>query len=609
MKKIKSLKGILAAAAALLLALALWAGFTPPVSVSDAAYYPTGDYTITAYTVEYDVSEKLAVSVTEVFTVEFRKRAGIWDNDLHGVIRDFPLGSGVRYRNLKAVCDHPDFSPSLHTDDSDYMSYYLRGDGTVYGESRTYTLTYEMLLPKPDGSVLSFNPIGYGWMTEINNVTCTIIVPQGVTLREVYSGDYRTEADAYTDGGVQNGNQITVRADRLPRAFYDGEGNLLAAGITVDLNFGKGVFSYTPDLTVLYIVLIGAAIIAGAVLLKLFALRQPALVRTVNLDAPEQMDPLRMGKLIDNSIDSEDIGSLVFWLASKDYLTIDLSGSQDDPTLIRSDKEIEPDMPAHCRIFFEGLFSNRISVRISELGNSFYKTTEQVKAAVSATVTKPYDKKSGVFFGLFWLLSVLLLGGFLFLYALAAVGGGYLWWVGFVTCLFGFIAGAVGTNFAAQRYYKWKKWKIVLSVLAGVAVGMLAALVGMLFPSAAFTRVTSLIAAALATAAGAVAGSFSRRTPEYNEKLGQILGFKQFILFTERDKIEFMLKENPELYYKILPYAQVLGVTDAWTEKFKGLDMKAPAYVRYSGTDFLFDYLLWRTVFRTMNTSLAHNLV
>ena len=37
--------------------------------------------------------------------------------------------------------------------------------------------------------------------------------------------------------------------------------------------------------------------------------------------------------------------------------------------------------------------------------------------------------------------------------------------------------------------------------------------------------------------------------------------------------------------------------------------MKAPTYVRYTGGDFVFDYLVWRTVFRSMNVSLARNLV
>jgi len=44
------------------------------------------------------------------------------------------------------------------------------------------------------------------------------------------------------------------------------------------------------------------------------------------------------------------------------------------------------------------------------------------------------------------------------------------------------------------------------------------------------------------------------RTEEYTLVLGEILGFKEFITVTEEDKIKFMLEDNPELFYDILPY-------------------------------------------------------
>ena len=90
------MKGIFAVVAALVLALVCWAGVTPPVSVADAAYYEDGytnDYTITKYEVEYDVSSKLDVSVTERISVKFRKRFGSYDKKIHGIIREIGRAS------------------------------------------------------------------------------------------------------------------------------------------------------------------------------------------------------------------------------------------------------------------------------------------------------------------------------------------------------------------------------------------------------------------------------------------------------------------------------------------------------------------------------------
>ena len=78
--------------------------------------------------------------------------------------------------------------------------------------------------------------------------------------------------------------------------------------------------------------------------------------------------------------------------------------------------------------------------------------------------------------------------------------------------------------------------------------------------------------------------------------LGQILGFKEFIVVTEEDKIKFMLEENPELYYKILPYAQVLGVTDEWEKKFEKITLEPPTW--YVGDFTVFDYMILNSCMR-----------
>jgi uncharacterized membrane protein len=81
------------------------------------------------------------------------------------------------------------------------------------------------------------------------------------------------------------------------------------------------------------------------------------------------------------------------------------------------------------------------------------------------------------------------------------------------------------------------------------------------------------------------------RTEKFNQVLGDILGFKDFIVYTEQDKIKFMLEDNPELLYDILPYAQVLGVTDEWEKKFEGLLVSPPKWC--DGTELTcFDYIV-----------------
>ena len=61
---------------------------------------------------------------------------------------------------------------------------------------------------------------------------------------------------------------------------------------------------------------------------------------------------------------------------------------------------------------------------------------------------------------------------------------------------------------------------------------------------------------------------------------------------------EKSLEENPELYYKILPYAQVLGVTDEWEKKFENILIQPPTWC--TGTDMdLFDIWLLNRCMRS----------
>ena len=94
------------------------------------------------------------------------------------------------------------------------------------------------------------------------------------------------------------------------------------------------------------------------------------------------------------------------------------------------------------------------------------------------------------------------------------------------------------------------------------------------------------------------------RSENYLKILGQILGFKDFIVVTEEDKIKFMLEENPELYYDVLPYAQVLGVTDEWEEKFQKLTIEPPSWY-YGRNMTVFDYYI---IHRSLNRALAREI-
>ncbi len=59
---------------------------------------------------------------------------------------------------------------------------------------------------------------------------------------------------------------------------------------------------------------------------------------------------------------------------------------------------------------------------------------------------------------------------------------------------------------------------------------------------------------------------------------GKLLGLKKFIEVAEKDRLEKMAEENPQYFYKILPYAYVLGVSDTWIKQFEGIAVPPPTW-------------------------------
>ncbi len=70
----------------------------------------------------------------------------------------------------------------------------------------------------------------------------------------------------------------------------------------------------------------------------------------------------------------------------------------------------------------------------------------------------------------------------------------------------------------------------------------------------------------------------------------QILGFKEFLSVTEKDRLDFhnAPEKNPEKFMEFLPYAIALGVEDKWAKKFEGIYLDNPSwYTASSGNDFM----------------------
>lgn len=68
------------------------------------------------------------------------------------------------------------------------------------------------------------------------------------------------------------------------------------------------------------------------------------------------------------------------------------------------------------------------------------------------------------------------------------------------------------------------------------------------------------------------------RTPAQLKVYGRISGFKNFLLLAEIKKLELLVEDDPEYFYKILPYCYILGITEKLKQKFDRVIMDGPGW-------------------------------
>ncbi|MGN1235154.1 MAG: DUF2207 domain-containing protein, partial [Christensenellaceae bacterium] len=345
---------IFAAFAALCLSLIAFLPFRTVTAKADGAY----SFNVDRYDVTMQMHADHSFHVTEIISVTLTG----WDS--HGIIRDIAIGNGEYVYNVKATCDNSDFYYEATTeDDEDYLSVYLRGSAVATGQSRTYTLDYDLSVPNqsnPDGVTIDIVP--YGWETALHNVTATIL----------YDEDIRSALEAFeiVSGGLSStSNKLMTVDQQYDRIVMTAKSLPARNGVTIESRFVSGTLATRPDTPLVWAIVIAICSVGAVLVVLLFFFRQRQVIPVVSFSAPEGMDPLLVGKYIDNSVNNEDLTSLIYYWADKGYLTIDFS-DQNNPALQKI-APLPPDAPAHQRKMFEGRFAKSDNVRIQSLQNRF----------------------------------------------------------------------------------------------------------------------------------------------------------------------------------------------------------------------------------------------
>ncbi|MBO5736574.1 MAG: DUF2207 domain-containing protein [Clostridia bacterium] len=528
------------------------------LTASANGYYDVyEDYNAEIEVEQYDV--RMCVHKDRKIDVYEKIRVRFVDNDLTMFYRSLPT-DGARYEDVEARCEGNDefyFYIADNEEGGAFIDINCVGNAHM-GTAWTYEITYVMeqgANTVKDGMIMDV--VGFGWMVPLNNVSVQIEFPEKPLFTEVHTDVF----------GVENANEVTktwisdtvlwLGAKRLDLVYSEKYDEVVTGAITLEFTLSEGVLDgyhgtrlFTADIGKILVAVVIAIGLSVAIAVLVGHKRE--MITVVNISPPKGMDPMKMGKWIDGSVNNEDITSMIYYFANKGYLTIDFS-DENDPMLVTAHDKLPETATAYEKTLFNALFDGAMAwqgekaaiegvprrcVKVSELTGKFYEASRIATKQVP-DVPPMYEGKS-IFAYVAGSVLGLIIAILLPLIISRRIGGGYYYMLG-VTFLFPLGANAAIGYFIENYRYKWKAKKRNALLLVEVLIAFAFSL---MFVAAMAEHVLTgyekaLLSIGIFGSAFITSGKLSR-SEEYLKELEDILGFKEFITVTEEDKIKVM---------------------------------------------------------------------
>lgn len=602
--------GILFAAAVLFFIVA----FSIAMSGGDETteQIPDDAFVINEMRVEIDWNNDRSCKIKQKLNVVF-------DEPRHGIYVDIPVNSGERIRNLNVNVTDGDGYYVRYEISHEASNRIVRvkvGDPNVYlnkDDKLFCNIEYDYLTPEhPENkNALDINAIGSGWRCYILNAFVTVNFPTAINDSAVtvwIGGDEQPNA-SLTNGG----KTVELTIGRLTPY----------SGVRVKAIMPNGVLKGS-GFEGLVTVVIGAVLVVAAILMMVFLGKDKPLTPVVGYYPPQidgkdgrkrRMLPVQLGKIIDGTCSSSDVTSLIFYWASEGYISIE--DTEDDTYLIKL-KDLDPVTEYERELFSElfefgrkvksrknndGEIKTRVSV--SRLSGKFADKINAVKAGVNS-------EYGGEFFRVgFTVLSVCMAIAAALFAVLGSVlctlriASGFYNPIGVITVIPVVLAYVLGTMLAKTYFKLGDMLRMLFLALYLIAVILACIAVMLVVPTDAMLWTEKAIFAVCVGATAAIAPFLTRRSDEYTEQLNEVIGFRNFLRDAQKSELEMMLKDDPQYYYNILPYANVLGVSKIWQDKFAALSIEPPTY--YSGRHIsVFDIYVVSRLSDSVSSSLTY---
>lgn len=536
-----------------------------------------------------DIDIRAEVSIDNVWTITETETV-VFQEPRHGVYRYIPetfrhdvnvaeKGEEANWQHLRyvPVLSDVDVKGWNYTTESDNGNFVLRigdADITVTGE-QTYVITYCYAFPDdrtPTYDWLYTSILGPDFNENIQHLTFSVTFEKALPADfakalKVYCGEYGDSKTPFNGTIHVTGNTITGEASNIAPNH----------AVTLYAPLPEGFFEGVPEVTdetsrtAFYISLVLIAVMLFFILVA----RGPVIVKSIEFYPPKGVSSGEIGVIVDDVVNDIDVASMIPWLASEGYITIKEVGK--DKLELTQRKPLPSDAPDYQLDIQDMLFKKGTIVRLDQL-NIKPEEMETVRKNLNNIYTG--SKKLVHHHNAVWLLPLLWLSSLVALWFSTpeeTFSGGMLFsTLGLFTApfvIFSFIRLSSAANLLASK--TWRTVRVILKLL--LMLFAMSAWLGGVTEYGYFLAEEEIMLLFIGCfAVQELIGRLVINTNYRADLMGRILGLKEFIETAEKPRLETLVHDDPEYFYRLLPYALVFGLSDKWADQFKGIVMKQP---------------------------------
>ena len=563
------------------------------------------DYETSRYDVRAQVSADHVIHMEETIRVDFNQ------SQHHGITRYIPIEA--RAYTIENI-ETPGF-PSKVTDESGFengetynyklirigsASQYLTGP-------QTFKLNYDIVCYKDDSEkedYFSLDLLPSEWNTPIEATEMILTMPEALewSSLNIYSGAYGSVEGLGENFRMETeGNTLRIYGKSIP----DFSGVTLSG--TLPEGYWKDPRNRDYARTILYILLALIPLITFLMWLRFG--RDPRVVQTVEFEPPEGMTPAEVGLVYDNMVEDHEMSAMIMYFAYRGYLKIEETdkGKFDLLWIRNPGTEEKP----FARELFMGIFDGREKVRLSALPSAYGDQMRKSRNMLFKEYRGANDLNVRAARICRYIAIALSL---LPLWMTVGLAGweAFDWTAFFISPIFLLLPQLIGTLLIINAFDEVRSRRRLRTILQYVLGIVILVVVVSLTTYFATEYVDSDLMVMLALISEGVTIFFTvfmeARTRRGADLFAKVMGFRQFIQDAEYDRLKVLSDEDPEYFFRIMPYAFVMGLSVRWVKKFRDLNVVQPQWLALQDAEKAVASVWFDDMLRSCNTSVSRSV-